>query len=396
MRTETKAFTRSLATFVAAGTALSALAQGAAPTAAPTAAGAGMPMEVNYVLLGAAILQMVFIVGLSGVMRTLIGPSAAWMQRLRKGGPIAVLLPLLLFSTHPAQAQAYAGDTGKLESMELFWWLVAINIFLFIILMLQLALLRGMTGALSTAVSTETGEAVAVEGPTAWQRMMRLLTRRVEAEREQDVLMHHDYDGIQELDNVLPPWWLWLFYGSIIWGVVYLVNLHVINIWPDQKTLYTQEMDQAKTDVAAYMATLTNLVDENNVTENKDAAVIASGKGIFTQYCVACHMANGEGNVGPNLTDVYWLHGGGIKNVFKTIKYGVPEKGMISWQSQLKPAEIQAVASYILSLQGSNPPNAKAPQGDPWTGDATASDTAKAAVVDSAAIAVDTTKAGPK
>lgn len=396
MRTETKAFTRSLATFVAAGTALSALAQGAAPTAAPTAAGAGMPMEVNYVLLGAAILQMVFIVGLSGVMRTLIGPSAAWMQRLRKGGPIAVLLPLLLFSTHPAQAQAYAGDTGKLESMELFWWLVAINIFLFIILMLQLALLRGMTGALSTAVSTETGEAVAVEGPTAWQRMMRLLTRRVEAEREQDVLMHHDYDGIQELDNVLPPWWLWLFYGSIIWGVVYLVNLHVINIWPDQKTLYTQEMDQAKTDVAAYMATLTNLVDENNVTENKDAAVIASGKGIFTQYCVACHMANGEGNVGPNLTDVYWLHGGGIKNIFKTIKYGVPEKGMISWQSQLKPAEIQAVASYILSLQGSNPPNAKAPQGDPWTGDATASDTAKAAVVDSAAIAVDTTKAGPK
>lgn len=396
MRTETKAFTRSLTTFVAAGTALSALAQGAAPTAAPTAAGAGMPMEVNYVLLGAAILQMVFIVGLSGVMRTLIGPSAAWMQRLRKGGPIAVLLPLLLFSTHPAQAQAYAGDTGKLESMELFWWLVAINIFLFIILMLQLALLRGMTGALSTAVSTETGEAVAVEGPTAWQRMMRLLTRRVEAEREQDVLMHHDYDGIQELDNVLPPWWLWLFYGSIIWGVVYLVNLHVINIWPDQKTLYTQEMDQAKTDVAAYMATLTNLVDENNVTENKDAAVIASGKGIFTQYCVACHMANGEGNVGPNLTDVYWLHGGGIKNIFKTIKYGVPEKGMISWQSQLKPAEIQAVASYILSLQGSNPPNAKAPQGDPWTGDATASDTAKAAVVDSAAIAVDTTKAGPK
>lgn len=396
MRTETKAFTRSLATFVAAGTALSALAQGAAPTAAPTAAGAGMPMEVNYVLLGAAILQMVFIVGLSGVMRTLIGPSAAWMQRLRKGGPIAVLLPLLLFSTHPAQAQAYAGDTGKLESMELFWWLVAINIFLFIILMLQLALLRGMTGALSTAVSTETGEAVAVEGPTAWQRMMRLLTRRVEAEREQDVLMHHDYDGIQELDNVLPPWWLWLFYGSIIWGVVYLVNLHVINIWPDQKTLYTQEMDQAKTDVAAYMATLTNLVDENNVTASTDAAVIASGKGIYTQYCVACHLANGEGNVGPNLTDVYWLHGGGIKNVFKTIKYGVPEKGMISWQSQLKPAEIQAVASYILGLQGSNPPNAKAPQGDPWTGDATASDTAKTAVVDSAAIAVDTTKAGPK
>ncbi len=396
MRTESKAFTRSLATFVAAGTALSVLAQGAAPAAAPTAAGAGMPMEVNYVLLGAAILQMVFIVGLSGVMRTLIGPSAAWMQRLRKGGPIAVLLPLLLFSTHPAQAQAYAGDTGKLQSMELFWWLVAINIFLFIILMLQLALLRGMTGALSTAVSTETGEAVAVEGPTAWQRMMRLLTRRVEREHEQDVLMHHDYDGIRELDNVLPPWWLWLFYGSIIWGVVYLVNLHVINIWPDQKTLYSQEMDQAKTDVAAYMATLTNLVDENNVTASADASVIASGKGIFTQYCVACHMANGEGNVGPNLTDAYWLHGGGIKNVFKTIKYGVPEKGMISWQSQLKPAEIQAVASYILGLQGSNPPNAKAPQGDLWTGDAATSDTAKAAVVDTVAIAMDTTKAAPK
>jgi cytochrome c oxidase cbb3-type subunit 3 len=187
--------------------------------------------------------------------------------------------------------------------------------------------------------------------------------------KEQDILMHHAYDGIQELDNTLPPWWVWLFYGTIGWSLVYLVGTHVIHAWPDQDTEYRNEMTQAGSDIAAYMATLRNTVDENTVTETTDAGVLASGRSIFTQNCTPCHgadAAGSESSVGPNLTDAYWLHGGGVHNIFRTIKYGVPEKGMISWKAQLKPPEIAALANYILSLQGTGPATQKAPQGELW------------------------------
>lgn len=363
----------------------------AGSSAAPAPAASPMPMEVNYVLLALAIVQVLFILSLSGVLRMLIHPSTGWMKRLKGGGGVAVLLPLLLFSAQDVHAQAYVHDSGTFTAKGIFWWLLSINLLLFLLLITQVGVLRTMTGAL---VAKEAGSGVASvtpAGPNWAQRVMKRLTRQVELEREEDVLMHHDYDGIRELDNVLPPWWVWLFYGSILWGIVYLVNVHVIRIWPDQKTGYTQEMEQARADVAAYMATLTNLVDENNAVASTDAATLANGKATFAQYCVACHLANGEGNVGPNLTDAYWIHGGGIKNIFKTIKYGVAEKGMISWQSQLKPSEIQAVASYILSLQGTNPPNAKAPQGTLWQESAPLPDST--VVGDSAAVVADTSRA---
>lgn len=182
--------------------------------------------------------------------------------------------------------------------------------------------------------------------------------------------MHHEYDGIHELDNVLPPWWLWLFYGTILWGAVYLVNVHVISIWPDQNKEYANEMEQAAADIAAYNATLAASVDENSVVPSTDPAMIAGGASIFTQYCTPCHgpdAAGFETSVGPNLTDAYWIHGGGAKNIFKTIKYGVPEKGMISWKAQLKPAEIHALVSYIMSASGSGGAGQKAPQGELWS-----------------------------
>jgi cytochrome c oxidase cbb3-type subunit III len=190
----------------------------------------------------------------------------------------------------------------------------------------------------------------------------------VSMEKEQDVLMHHEYDGIRELDNALPPWWLWLFYACIAWSVVYLVNMHVTGVWPDQKTEYEQEMAEAKAEVAAYVARLGASVDENTVTLLTDAGALSTGKGLFEANCVACHGAAAEGKIslGPNLTDAYWIHGGGIKNVFTTIKYGVAAKGMIPWKTQMKANELHAVASYVLSLQGTAPPNAQPPQGALW------------------------------
>jgi cytochrome c oxidase cbb3-type subunit 3 len=212
----------------------------------------------------------------------------------------------------------------------------------------------------------------------------------VDVQHEEDVLMHHDYDGIRELDNVLPPWWLWLFYFTIGYGVVYLFNMHILNTWPQQQQEYENEMAQAKEDVAAYLAQFSNLVDETNVTVVSDETSLASGGKVYQELCKACHGAAGEGGVGPNFTDAYWLHGGDIKDLFRTIKYGVPEKGMISWSAQLKPSEMQAVASYILTLQGTDPPNAKAPQGELWKPAAATepTDSAGSQPADSTAVAV--------
>jgi cytochrome c oxidase cbb3-type subunit III len=233
----------------------------------------------------------------------------------------------------------------------------------FIIVVAQLVVLKGLVRTLA-GEREETVVAKANE-PDFADTILSKLTKRVEPEKEKDILMHHEYDGIRELDNVLPPWWLWLFYGTIIWGAVYVVNVHVIKVWPDQETEYAQEMAQAEVDIAAYLALQAASVDENTVVMLTDASALNTGKAIFEEFCKACHGAAGEGNaVGPNLTDEYWIHGGSINDIFRTVKYGVVAKGMQSWKTELNPQQMQAVSSYILSLQGTNPPNAKEPQGE--------------------------------
>lgn len=213
-------------------------------------------------------------------------------------------------------------------------------------------------------VGALTSKPVVVETPevhklTMWQKLLSL---RPMAE-EKELLIMHDYDEIQELDNPVPAWFNWLFYGSVIFGFVYLLNYHVFKLGKLQDEEYTIEMKQAEVAKEAYLAKTGNMIDENSVKVDKSAEVLAAGKAVFTQNCVACHGQNAEGVVGPNLTDDFWLHGGKIASVFKTIKYGVPEKGMISWEKQLSPKQISDVANYIESLKGTNPANPKAPQG---------------------------------
>ena len=331
-----------------------------------------VPMALIYALVAVAVIQVVFILSLSSIMRTM--GTGAWASRGRGVARASILAPLLAIAAN-ANAQAYSGGDGAMSGYHLFWWLLCANIFLFMLILFQVNLLRGMIKGV--AGETRSVISVAPAGPTWDQRLLRRLTRQVTVEKEQDILMHHEYDGIRELDNVLPPWWVWLFYGTIAWSVVYLFNVHVIDIWPDQKTEYRDEMAQSAADVAAYKATLGNIVDENTVTLSTDEGVLSSGKALFTQYCTPCHGADAAGSetsVGPNLTDAFWLHGGGVKNVFKTINYGVPAKGMISWKSQLKPAEIAALSSYIISLQGKGPATQKAPQGELWKDEAAPGD----------------------
>jgi len=207
--------------------------------------------------------------------------------------------------------------------------------------------------------------------------LKHVLTRSVPIEKEATIQFEHEYDGIRELDNVLPPWWLWMFYATIVFSIIYLVHYHIspikafenigfIGPGVGQEELYKMEMEQAEKEKQAYLAQMANKVNEENVTALTDPAEIAEGKNIFLTNCATCHGKEGQGGAGPNLTDDYWLHGGGIKNVFKTIKYGVPQKGMIAWETQLSPKQIQQVASYILTLRGTNPPGAKEPQGELW------------------------------
>jgi cytochrome c oxidase cbb3-type subunit 3 len=185
-------------------------------------------------------------------------------------------------------------------------------------------------------------------------------------EEEGEIILDHNYDGIKELDNNLPPWWLYGFYATIIFGAIYLLRFHVFNGENQFDELET-ELADARIAIEEYKKTAKNLVDVNTVTQLTEASDLNAGKTIFETNCVACHMADGGGGIGPNLTDEYWILGGDIKSVFKTVSEGGRSgKGMISWKQQLKPLEMAQVASYVLTFQGTTPANPKEPQGDLW------------------------------
>ncbi|APA01028.1 cbb3-type cytochrome c oxidase N-terminal domain-containing protein [Flavobacterium commune] len=202
---------------------------------------------------------------------------------------------------------------------------------------------------------------------SAWFKgLMNKLTRTVPIENEASLLLNHDYDGIKELDNNLPPWWVYSFYACIVFAAIYLVRFEILGA-DNQEMELKKELAQAKIEVAEYMKNAPDLMDEKTVTQLTDPADLAIGKTTFETNCAACHKADGGGQIGPNLTDDRWILGGGVKNIFHTITNGGRDgKGMIAWKGTLKPKEIQKVASYILSLKGSNPKDAKEAEGDLW------------------------------
>jgi cytochrome c oxidase cbb3-type subunit 3 len=200
-----------------------------------------------------------------------------------------------------------------------------------------------------------------------YQGIMNKFTRSKGIEQESDILLDHDYDGIRELDNVLPPWWVNLFYATIIFGLVYIVRFHVVNDYT-QAQEFDQEVALANIEIEKNKAA--NPVEEvtvDKVTLLTDAESLAKGKEIFVNACAACHKADGGGTVGPNLTDEFWINGGGIKNVFKLIAEGSKNNPtMVGWAKTLGTKEVQKVASYVLSLQGTKPAGAKPAEGEKW------------------------------
>lgn len=199
----------------------------------------------------------------------------------------------------------------------------------------------------------------------AFKKFRQAVTQAVPLEKEEDIMFDHDFDGIKELDNKIPPWFSFLFYGTILFAAVYLLLYHVTGTGRLMADEYADEVIKANQQREELIKSGA-FVNENTVVLLTDAVSLENGKNVFMANCVPCHGPNAGGVVGPNLTDDYWINGGGIKNIFKTIKYGVPIKGMISWQTQLNPKKIQEVASYVISLHGTNPPGGKPPEGTIW------------------------------
>ena len=295
--------------------------------------------------------------------------------------PLIVLIATL-FSLH-----GFSQGTDVKSSIDdpLLPVYIIATVMLFIIILLivvAFALLRTINTITTQAAKEKAAKlgAVYVPAPNWWDRFTQKVNASVPVEQEKIIELDHSYDGIKELDNHLPPWWKWLFYGTIGWAAVYIVVFHFSNSLPLSEEEYQNEVALAEEKARQLRASQPQVaIDEAALTFTKDAAIIEKGKAVFTEFnCGSCHRNDGGGNtIGPNLTDEYWLHGGNIKNVFSTIKNGVVEKGMPAWGKSMKPDAVRDVTFFVMSLQGTNPQNPKAPQGEIFKGTTEKSDSTK-------------------
>ncbi|HSN48875.1 MAG TPA: cbb3-type cytochrome c oxidase N-terminal domain-containing protein [Flavobacterium sp.] len=310
---------------------------------------------------------------------------------MKKLIPAYLRVTLIFFAV--LGAMEYFIDSGDKPAFIKFP-MVSLFLFVFLFLLIAIEITVKAVDAITYQLLTEEQKiklaettSISFKESSWYKNLMKLTNKSVPIEEEGELLLEHDYDGIKELDNNLPPWWVYLFYACIIFSVVYMVRFEIMGA-DNQEMELKKEMAQAQIDIAEYKKTAPDLMDENTVTLLTDPADLAAGKAIYTANCVACHRPDGGGQIGPNLTDEQWILGGGIKNVFHTLVNGGRDgKGMISWKGTLKPKQMQEVASYVLSLKGSNPKDPKAPEGEIWVDPAAAkTDATTAAVTDSTTV----------
>jgi cytochrome c oxidase cbb3-type subunit 3 len=274
-----------------------------------------------------------------------------------------ILLFALSFSTGAMALSPAAESVGASTSLipfpdSVFWAYIAVDVVLIMIMLYFAGIIKGSVA-----------DVVTLRGLFKWKKWKNLkarwtamLTKSVAIEDEGSILLDHDYDGITELDNQLPPWWKYGFYITIVWAVGYFFYYQVFEIGNLQEAEYLAELAEGERQIAEYKAAHPEMITAENVELLTDGAAISRGRSIYDQKCKSCHMELGAGGVGPNLTDKYWLHGNDIASVFITISEGVPDKGMSAWKALLGADEIQAVASYILQLDEVE--NGKEPQGE--------------------------------
>jgi cytochrome c oxidase cbb3-type subunit 3 len=378
-------------TLIAFITAQSAIAQ---------TAQSGMPSKSNnyieYLILGVAVL-LIFVIWLLSSVLILLSKKVVELSKQNK--VVTILLTIIAAGfSQPVIAQNNAtiatdsttqaiGSTvyyGGLSSVS-FWTLstvMALELFVIFIMLIFIHNLWRIIYPRPIQVAQKVVFKTSWVASTWANLDKKFFTKAAPIEKEADIMLDHDYDGIKELDNALPPWWKYGFYITIFVAIFYILKFEVWHTGMNPIEEYNTEMAEAKLETDQYLASMKENVDENSVVM-LDAAGIQAGKTLFTKTCVACHSQTGGGGVGPNLTDNYTIHGARIQDIFKTIKYGYPDKGMQSWQSNFSPVEMQQLSSYIKSLSNTNVPNGKAPQGDLIIEEAAMSDSTKGVIAPS-------------
>jgi cytochrome c oxidase cbb3-type subunit 3 len=340
------------------------------------------PLFLSMSILSTVLLFVIMI--LANVLKVSIKTKVREIMANKK-----VLSAIFLLSSLGLNAQTEkvkdiyeAVPIGGMHPMAFFALFIILILELFVILWMCLLILRVVVKREEAAVPVVEEK---VKKESVW---FNFLTRKVlgvaPVAKDQDVLLDHDYDGIKELDNDLPPWWKYGFYLTIVTGAIYLVGYHVTGTFKLSEDEYKTELADAEVAIKAYRLKMAMNVDESNVVFLSESNNIKKGKSIFDANCITCHGSMGEGGIGPNLTDQYWLYGGAPGNLFKTVSNGT-SKGMQPWKDKLSPLDIQNVISFIHSLNGSNPANAKAAEGEifNYTESTLSQDTSNAQLPDS-------------
>ncbi len=313
-----------------------------------------------------------------GLGRVLVVLSTQMIEKDKQQSKILSIVALTLFML--ASQSAMAQNINAVKVLPNYGGLSSTTFYMFVtVIAIEVAAVLFLTFSIQRIYKElipQKETALAKTSPIKewWARMdKKLFTRAVPVEKEADVLLDHDYDGIKELDNALPPWWKYGFYITIVAAFIYLFNFHLFGSGKNPTEEYAAEMKQAKIELAAFEAQNKDRIDESNVPM-ADATEISAAKKMYEEKCSACHGKLGEGLAGPNLTDDYWLHKGSLNDVYSSIKNGYADKGMQAWSTTYTPKEMSYLASYVKILKGTNPQNGKPAQGELFTEIATGSD----------------------
>jgi cytochrome c oxidase cbb3-type subunit 3 len=342
----------------------------------------GFTIDTNTLLIIFAVFLLLPIWILSN---TFITSARRYYTDRTKSGTVRMLIPigLLMMSTSLMAQGAAPVSTPGLSA-------TAMTILLICVISAELLLIIFFASRTNDFIQKMESKGAPESRPStlmAWLKEKWSSMNFKPIEEEYKIDTGHSYDGIRELDNVIPPWFTTAFLLTIVFGIGYLYRYHIAKSAPMQIEEYHMAVAKANLEHDEYLKTQASSIDESNVAIMTGADLDA-GKKTFVTLCAACHKTDGGGLVGPNLTDDYWIHGGSLQNLFKTVKYGVPDKGMISWKEQLTPVQMAQVVNYILTLKGTNPPDAKEKQGDLYVPEAAVADTTgvKTAPTDTTAI----------
>ena len=322
------------------------------------------PLALTLLIVIGALALVIALLG-----NVLLGIAQLKVDRIKKekAAKVVSMIVLCLISASTfAQADstavnAAAPGAGTGMSDITFYVLVSVIGIELAIIGYMLWFMKSLLAKEQTYVAA--GSAVVAEDGY-WKKLWLKINSFRSLSEEEDIDLGHDYDNIRELDNKLPPWWVYGFYITIIFAGIYLWRYHVSHSAPLSHEELQIALNKADEEEAIRLQKAGGAVDENTVKLLTDVADIEAGKKIFTATCAPCHAADGGGIVGPNLTDDYWIHGGKINDIFKTIKYGVPDKGMQPWKAQFSAKQLAQLSSFIKSIKGSKVASPKEPQGE--------------------------------